>query len=171
VSDVERREWSCEVARRSIHRRLDGEALGDGERRQLDRHLDSCAECRESDEDLRAILGGLRAIPQQTMPDGALQEVFDRTVRADRAGRKRTLRRWGVDWRMAAAAVVTAGVIGIWFAFYPPAPRPAEPTQAELAQAAEDARMVLGLTAQALRRVPIRWPSPDSTSGGGRPLL
>jgi anti-sigma factor RsiW len=188
VSDVERRSWNCEVARRSIHRRLDGESLGAGEQRELDRHLESCADCRESDEDLRAVQDGLRAIPLQTMPDEALQQVLDRTVRAER---KRRLHRWGLDWRMAAAAVVTVGVIGIWFAFYPHVPQSAEPTEAELAQAAEDARMVFSLTARALRkaertatrevlagevsgalrRVPIRWPSPEAPPGGGRPLL
>jgi hypothetical protein len=82
-------------------------------------------------------------------------------------------------------------VIGIWVAFDPPVPQTVEPTEAELAQAAEEARMVFTLTAQALRkaertatrdvlagevsgalrRVPIRWPSPETPSDGGRPQI
>ena len=178
-------DWGCKVARRSIHRRLEGEPFEDHEQHRLEQHLLSCAGCREADEELRGIQTGLRALPQPALPDDVLQRVLNRTVRAER---KRTLRRWGLDWRLAAAAVVTVAVIGLWSAIAPPE---RGPTDAELAQAAADARMVLGLTASALnkvertarrdvlggqvsgalRRVPIDWPSRDSMSGGGRPAL
>lgn len=175
----------CEVARRSIHRRLDGDPLGDGEERCLEEHLAACAACRDAELQLRVVQSALRALPPDTLPDAALRAVLDRTVRAER-GPKRNL--FGLDWRLAAAAAVTMAVIGLWYVNYPPQPRPSE---AELTQAAMETRMVLRLTAQvlrkaertatrdvlatevsgALRRLPIQWPSHPAPSEGGRPTL
>lgn len=176
-------EWDCAAALHAIHTRLDGEfEAGSAEERQLEQHLVSCAECREADIELRAIQEGLREFPLDAMPDVAMRDVLNRTVRSRR---RTTAQRWGLDWRLAAAAVVTVGVIGMWYGLYPPQN---EHSDAELARAATEARAVLALTAQALRktertvtrdvladevspalrRVPIRWPSreADRTTGG-----
>lgn len=178
------RPWDCEVARRAIHRRLDGEPLAEADARDLAAHLQRCGACGEFDSDLRAIQSGLREIPLAALPDAALQSVLDRTLSSRHA---QTLR-FGLDWRLAAAAVVTVAVIGLWQSLYPPAPRPSD---VELERAAVETRAVLRLTARALRRaertatrdvlagevspalrrVPINWPSAEPSAGGGRPEL
>ncbi len=175
----------CEAARRSIHRRLDGDRLDGAEERSLLGHRAGCAACREAELELRAVQNALRALPPDRLPDAALRAVLDRTVRAEREGARPRL---GLDWRLAAAAAVTIAVIGLWYAVYPPPPRPRE---AELTRAALETRMVLRLTAQALhkaertamrdvlapevsgalRRLPIEWPSHSVPSEGGRPTL
>lgn len=180
------RDWGCRVALQAIHRRLDGEPPAEADERRLDEHLAGCADCRAARAELQAIQDGLRELPPLRMPDDALRAVLDRTVRSDR---RSALRRWGLDWRLAAAAVITVGVIGVWYALYPP---PSGPSQAELQRAAVEARAVLNLTARALRtaeraatrdvlagevspalrRVPIEWPSTaPKDDKAGRPAL
>jgi anti-sigma factor RsiW len=180
VSEVQ--SWGCRSALRAIHRGLDGDPLEPALERQVDEHLATCADCREAAAELRAIQEGLRRLPLERMPDAALEEVLAATVGSRRAG---TLRRFGFDWRLAAAAIVTVGVIGSWYALFPPSGRPSD---TELREAAVEARAVLALTAQALRkaeraatrdvlagqlspalrRVPIDWPAPDSGGEEGR---
>ncbi len=137
---------SCLDAMGSVHRRLDGDPLDDAEGRRLEQHLAGCSRCREADAELRSLQTTLRALPLGRLPDAAVERLLRHAARDER---RRVLRRWGVDWRLAAAAVVTTAVIGIWYVASPPAFRPSE---AELARAAAETRAVLGLTAQALRR-------------------
>lgn len=141
---------------------------------ELDDHLAGCEACRQFEAELRRIQGSLARLPALPLSDEALAEVWRRTSRAPagRPGRSRGV----FDWRVAAAAaVLTLGLLGTWWVG---PSRPVPPTDHELALAAREARMVLGVTAGALRRaeratvkgvledevapalrsVPIQWP-------------
>jgi anti-sigma factor RsiW len=165
---------SCETARDRIHRVLDGELMDAVRREELEEHLESCAECRRAREELGAVQSALRGLPVQPFPDEALQEVWRSTTRSGSARRVAAGRRW-LDWRPAAAAAVLALAL---YAAWDAGGARTGPTAEEVARAAEETRMVLGLTARALRdaqqvavkdvladevspalrRVPIRWP-------------
>jgi hypothetical protein len=173
-----------------VHGRLDGETLEPATSRQLEQHLASCADCRQADEELRAIQVALRGLEVEPFPPTALEAVWERTTRRGEPGG------W-FDWRAAAAAVVlAAGLFGLWSAMRPPVPprmavvAEERPTRQELDQARAEVRLVLNVTAAALRKseraaktaidevlerripdalqkVPIRWPEaePDRRDG------
>ena len=172
---------ACDRSREVLHQLLDGDLMGADLRSALHAHLAECEACRDFEADLRQIQSTLAALPAVPFSDDALAEVWSRTSRA-RAGSGGFSRR-GFDWRVAAAAaVVTIGLVGTWWSG---APEPAGPTEHELARAATEARMVFGMTADALRKteratvegvladevapalrsVPIQWPG---TSGKQR---
>ena len=158
----------CEQAKERIHQILDGDLMEATDRQELESHLASCDGCRKADAELHAIQQSLHALPADTLPDDALEAVWTST----RKMRGARLYQWGMA---AAAAVLAVALLGVW-QFGPPGA--VEPTQAELKRATEEARMVLGLTAQALRKteraafksvlaeevspalksVPIKWP-------------
>lgn len=179
----------CARALSQVHRRLDGEALDPSSAQGLERHLARCPACRGTARELEEVQRSLRELPEIPLPDEALRRVWDRTVRAPRAGG------W-FDWRgAAAAAVLTALLGGLWYATRPPAPRwdaaTAEPSlsAAELARGAAEARFALRLASAALRRservaidevlgqrvapalskIPIEWPSSPAPAGEPRP--
>lgn len=167
--------FGCREAHEAIQLALDADMMEAGTRQELDAHLSDCAACREHEAEMRTIQRALRSLPSPELPDAALEQVWDRTTRA-----KRPSRTWGPGWRkLAVAAAVTAvAVVGVlkWDGNVP-----GEPTETELRRAAHEARAVLGLTSQALRRteqaafrdvlvnevspalrrVPIDWPEPD----------
>jgi anti-sigma factor RsiW len=168
----------CEAARVSIHDVLDGEHLHPELKRSLDEHLAACAECRETEQDLRTLQQGLRGLPQPPMPDDAFEAVLKQTSQNVRAFRKPVKK--GHVWKFAAAAAMIMAVSwGLW---------PQEPDEAELRLAATQARMVLKLTAKAvnraeravvdqvlgegvspaLRRVPLQWPAATGDKRGDR---
>jgi anti-sigma factor RsiW len=172
---------TCDRARGVLHEVLDGDLMDADLRSMLHAHLAGCQACREFEADTRQIQSALAALPMVSLSEEALDEVWNRTSRA-RAGSGGFSRR-GFDWRVAAAAaVVTIGLVGTWWIG---APEPVGPTELELARAATEARMVLGMTANALRKteratvegvladevapalrsVPIQWPG---TSGNQR---
>jgi len=174
VENERRRGMSCEDARERIHRLLDGELMDAVRRQELDDHLDSCADCRRARAELGSMQSALRTLPEIPFPDAALRDVWARTSRG-RAARPAVRARGWLDWRPAAAAAALA--LALWAAWDFGRVR-TEPTPEEVARAAEETRMVLGLTARALRearqavvqdvlaeevspalrRVPIRWP-------------
>ena len=172
-------EFGCPEAREAIQLALDSDMMEAGERQLLEAHLAGCADCREHESEMRTIQHALRSLSSPELPDAALQEVWDRTTRADETT---TRRAWGPGWRnlaAIAAGVLLVAVVGIlqWDGRVP-----GEPTDEELRRAAGEARVVLGLTSRALRkteqaafrdvladevsgalqRVPIEWPEPDS---------
>lgn len=162
----------CEQAVELIHQLLDGDLMDAGDRQEMEEHLASCDGCRRADAELRTIQQSLRAMPADSLPDDVLDSVWTSTTKSG-GGR---VYRWGLA---AAAAVLVVSLLGLW-QFGPPGA--VEPTQAELDRATEEARMVFGLTAQALRKteraafksvlaeevspalrsVPIQWPSPSA---------
>lgn len=138
----------CERARELIHQVLDGELMDARFREQLHVHLAGCGECREVEADLGRIQLGLRGLAELPLPDTALQEVWDATSRP-RGSRNPWVERV-LDWRfVAAAAVLIVALAGSWQWIQPTRN---EPNAAELAQALEETRMVLEMTAEALRK-------------------
>ena len=170
---------SCTDAEALIHRLLDGDLMDATQRTRLDEHVDDCAACRAAQAELRMVQDGLRALVETPLADEALQRVWRRTSR----GGLRIFRDWGLDWRMAAAAASIA--LLAWVGVTTWRPQPTGPTDAEIAQAAQDARMVFQLTSRALettgqvairevlteqispalQRVPLRWPGSTRQEG------
>ena len=170
--------FDCAAAQEAIQASLDAELMEAGERQLLDAHLEECAACRDRLAELQAIQRALRGLPSSKLPQAALEEVWEQTTRAPASPQKS----WGPGWRnvaAVAAAVMIVAVVGIvqW-----DGNAPGGPTDAELRRAAEEARVVLGLTSRAirkteqaafrnvlagevsgsLRRVPIDWPDPET---------
>ena len=132
----------CAAARRAIHVSLDAELMDAGLRQMLDEHLARCAGCRDFAVEMRTIQDGLRSLPEIRLPDEVLERMW-----------KRTIRRSGLRPRLwmpaAAAALLLVALAGSWLRNGSP---PAGPTEAEIAQATQQARRVLGITSWALQR-------------------
>ena len=143
---MNQREPDCGEFREWIHQVLDGDLMDEERRVSLDRHLAECESCRTAESELRQIQSTLRSAPSLSLPDEWLDEVFARTSRAPQESPAR--RGWGFDWRAAAAAAVLA--LALWNFW--PSGQPSGYTQAELERAADEARLALKLTAQALAR-------------------
>ena len=172
-------DFGCPEAREAIQVALDADMMEAGKRQLLEAHLAGCADCREHETEMRTIQHALRSLPSPELPDAALQEVWDRTTRAEKTP---TQRAWGPGWRNLAAAAAAVLIIAVGGVLQWGGRVPGEPTDEELRRAADEARVVLGLTSQALRkteqaafrdvladeisgalrRVPIEWPEPSS---------
>lgn len=165
---------NCEQAMERIHQLLDGDLMDAADRRELELHIEGCAACRQASEELRSIQRSLQSLDVASFSDAALETVWARTTR-QQGGRR--IHDWG---GLAAAAMLAFALLGVWEVG---GPREAHPTQAELDAATEQARMVLNLTARALRKteraavdrvlagevspalksVPIQWPGTSTT--------
>lgn len=167
----------CERAREVTHRLLDGDLLDAERLSRCESHLRICSGCREEADELRQIQDELRAMPVSALPEEALREVLDRTVRQTADGE--TARGWFPGWQAAAAAVLALALFVVWQAG---GRGPVGPGPAEIARAEAETRLVLGLTAEALRRtenategvlshevspalrkIPIQWPAGSPT--------
>jgi anti-sigma factor RsiW len=167
-------EYGCDQAREAIHRRLDADLMEATDLDRLQAHLVACESCRELEQELKTIQSGLRGLPTMKLPDEVLERVFQETERAP-SHPKRPM--WAL---IAAASLVVA--LGGWWAVEQ---RPSGPTDAELVRASQEARLVLKMASDALkrtertafhdvvagelggalRRAPVEWPG---TSGGQR---
>jgi anti-sigma factor RsiW len=129
-----------------FHRVLDGDLMDAADRVRMESHLRVCSECAERAEQFREMQDLLRGMAERPMPEGATEQVWQRTVRAPRTRRRRA-----PDWRFAAAAAVV--VLGAWIGvrLYPDR-IDRVPPRAEAERAAREVRMVLQLTANALKR-------------------
>jgi len=143
---------ACARARERIHAWLDGES---GARAAAAPHLGSCASCRILCDELQAVRRALRALPSEPLPDAALDAVWRRTSRSVAPA---AVRHPAWDWRAFAAAAALALVLlgGLRVGVVPAAPElvahEAGASEAELRAAASEARLVLNLTANAIRR-------------------
>ena len=178
------RELDCNGARETIQSLLDAEIIDAKLEQRLQTHLSHCSGCRALDSDLRTIQGALQSMPETALPDPILQNVWDRTIRADQRSASRF---GGFHWKgiaAAAAAIVGITLFGVW-QFDESTSQ--SPDAEELQRAARQTRMVLRLTSQALRRtgqvvirdvltdevspalrrVPIAWPQPSSAHKRG----
>jgi predicted anti-sigma-YlaC factor YlaD len=111
----------CKQAAERLDDYLDG-TLSVDEQRRVERHLADCADCREEERTLRAILAQAEALPAERVPPRDLWPgVRDRL--APRRGRWRfgTWSGGGLAGLAAAAAVVIA-VAGSWVYQGPRAP-------------------------------------------------
>jgi len=134
--------------RKTIQEWMDG-PVDARDARALEAHLAECESCREYRDEMLAMREALRSMPPHRFPDDALEQVWDRTVRS--ASARSRPRRWRLDWRpLAAAAVVTLALATVWLV----GGRRPEPqySQAEIAQAAAELRLVLGHTARTMRQ-------------------
>jgi hypothetical protein len=112
----------------------------------MDAHLARCADCREALRDYEAVREALRAAPTLRFPDDALEEVWDRTVRARgvRTSHRRAAALWG---GLAAAGLLGAVLLGA-----PHEVRDPGPTRGEVLRAAAQLDYVLRLTDRQIRR-------------------
>ncbi len=138
---------------------LDG-GLAPSDARELERHLETCAECSETLARLRAVKDRAAALVDPPAPDDLWAGIASRIGSAGSTGaagprvlalpRRHATAAWAVP---AAAAAAVALVIGVqWFAGHAPRraePLAAAPAPAETAQAATfDAERVEGEIAQ-----------------------
>ncbi len=143
----------CSAAMELFHRVLDGDLMEARERRRMDAHLEACPACAEKAAQLREMQDLLRAMAERPMPDDAIDDVRDRTVRAPKT---RTRPRW-LDWRFAAAAAVVVFATWVGVQVWDPPQRglvPQATTEPSVdpEQAAQEVRMVLRLAANAIRK-------------------
>ncbi len=169
----------CRKIQDAIQDGMDGPLAAD-RREAIDAHLRRCGDCRSYEEGLDAVRRALAALPHVPFPADALPSVWERTIRSRTGGRDRRSSR--LDWRIALAAAAAVTVLFLP-ALFRPVPGPYG--TAEIARADRDARRVLVLASQtlrrteqaavkqvltgevapAMRRIPIRWPQskrPDS---------
>ena len=104
------------------------DALGSGERAEVDAHLESCARCRELVDDLRDIARTAASLDQREPPARAwtrieraieLEEHVARGFQPSGSGGNRGLARlgaWHYRWLAAAAALVIAALVGLRYA-------------------------------------------------------
>jgi anti-sigma factor RsiW len=138
----------CREFCRLLHARLDGELPGE-RKGDLEAHLAACASCRGLADELAAVGAGLRALPEHPLPSGVLREVLDRTVR-----RRRFVRVPGIllpSRRLWAAGALAAAIL-IALVVYPRYSATRGPSPEDLARAQGEFRLVLSLTARAMRR-------------------
>lgn len=138
----------CVEAREIIHEMLDGPTPA-GRASALEAHLEGCEACRLFRDELFLVQRGLRDLPEIAMPDDALEEVWDRTVRGE--DRVVVLATWRKNWKhlASAAALVLVATIAVWI--LQPG-QPAGPTEKEVEIARAQLEQVLGLTGSAIQR-------------------
>jgi anti-sigma factor RsiW len=137
---------NCTDGMELFHRVLDNDLMEATERQAMEAHLADCSECAEKAAQLREMQDLLRGMAEQPMPDDAVEEVWERTVRSPDV---RTRPRWR-DWRLAAAAAVV--VFATWIGVLQFPVINGERENDEALKAAQEVRMVLQLTANALKR-------------------
>lgn len=135
----------CARARRALDDRLDG-PLDPARESELALHLARCAACREHEAGLLLVRRALRSLPHEPLPDEDLAAIWSRTIESPDAGAGRS-----TGWEAILAAALVAGLA---FALIRvgSGPQATGPSRAEIARAANDARLVLGLTARAMQR-------------------
>ncbi|MDX1388287.1 MAG: zf-HC2 domain-containing protein [Acidobacteriota bacterium] len=137
----------CGRAREIIHEMLDGPLPAD-RLAELEQHFEGCDACRAFRDELALVQRGLRELPEVPMPDDALEEVWERTVRAD--DKVVPLATPTKRWAMLASAAVLAlvavlAVFNLWNGVDEPSPEEVEIARAQLEQ-------VLSLTGGALQK-------------------
>ncbi len=148
----------CAAARETMQELLDRvvEAERDA---ALAAHSAACDECREVRRGLLAVRAGLRSLPRAPFPDVALQQVWDRTVNAERgAAPTAPWRPRFVTAAALAASVALFALVLSWSRRLPPDPGPAPAAVSaqlqdeQLERVRREALHVLELTAAALKR-------------------
>src|SRR5881396_2607297 len=95
------------------------EAIADGERAEIDRHLESCATCRRIVDDLREIRGVASTLELREPPMRSWTRL-ERAIKLEQrpaATRATSIRAWRARpqlvWLAAAAAIVVATYVGV----------------------------------------------------------
>lgn len=144
---------TCTTAMECFHRLLDGDLMDAADRQRMDNHLTVCSECSEKAVQLREMQDLLRGMAEQPMPEPVLSEVRARTVDAQPESASRG---W-FDWRLAAAAASIVLLTWVGITMRPgndvdPMLTAQAAQQEEAERAAQEVRMVLQLTANALKK-------------------
>jgi len=108
-------ELRCSEAREELSARMDGE-IDTAAEIDLDRHLETCEECRSHARDLQTLRSALRVVSADEVPDltaEIMQQVAESAPRVERRSRRRTRARTGL---VAAAATIALlfGVTAPW---------------------------------------------------------
>ena len=171
----------CSAAMERVHQVLDGDLMDATDRTSMESHLAVCSECAEAAAQLREMQDTLRGFAETPLPGPALDNVWERSVRAPAAVTRRRF-----DWRFAAAAAAVVFVAWIGLRGWPVEQRQDE----QALRAASEVRVVLQLTANAikrseqvaikqvftdeispaLRKVGVRWPEAADDTGKGAEL-
>lgn len=141
---------NCENAREITHRVLDGELMDASRRERHQEHLESCPLCRAHRDELQQVQSALGSLPGVPLPEGAVEDILARTVRAPRGTGALSRPRWH-RWGLAAAAAVILAVGFFGGTRFVEIRQGERYSAEEVARAAEEARLALNLTARALR--------------------
>ena len=133
---------ACARARAGLQARLDADPAQRLDAAEIEAHLAACADCRAFARELQQVQDALRAAPLLHFPDDALEQVWDRTLRARQVTR---LRRGVAIWGGLAAA----GILGALLLTLPRAPQ--GPSPEEVRRAAAQVEFVLRLTDHEIR--------------------
>ncbi|GIW70939.1 MAG: hypothetical protein KatS3mg102_0481 [Planctomycetota bacterium] len=141
------------------------EALPDGERLVLERHLSVCAACRDELDGVRAVVRALRRLPHERAPADFLARLRPRLQQ--QGGRPHRRLRWAPPVAVAAAAALAVAAVALWRA--PGQPEGGEP---RLRQAAAPAGAPQGessafVLARAGSQAPSAPPAPAVPSPSG----
>jgi hypothetical protein len=111
VKPETRAEMKCAQARVELSARMDGELDGPAAL-ALDRHLQTCKECRRHEEELQAVRSALRVVSAEDVPD-LTAEIMARVESAAPALDRRS-RRWArARTGLVAAAATIALLLGV----------------------------------------------------------
>jgi len=130
---------ACARARAGLQARMDADPAQRVDAAEIETHLAGCADCRALARELQEVQDALRAAPLLHFPDAALEEVWERTVRARQVTR---LRRGVAVWGGLAAA----GILGAILLAVPWTPTQQGPSPEEVRRAAAEVQFVFRLT-------------------------
>jgi predicted anti-sigma-YlaC factor YlaD len=118
---------------------LDG-TLPRDEHHRLELHLAECADCREEEQTLRAILGQARALPAERAPSRDLWPGIRERLVAEAPSRgPLPFRAWGGGRAvLAAAAAVVIAMAGSWLLRHPRVPAEAPAVGTPVASSSQD---------------------------------
>ena len=136
---------ACARARTGLQARLDADPAQQLETAEIEAHLDACPDCRALARELQEVQDALRAAPLLHFPDQALEEVWDRTVRAP--GVTRTRRAVAVWGGLAAAGILGALLLAVPHG----TPGPQRPSEEEVRRAAAEVQFVFRLANHEIR--------------------
>lgn len=135
---------ACARARAGLQARLDADPAQRVDAAEIEAHLAECTDCRALARELQEVQDALRAAPLLHFPDAALEEVWERTVRARQVTR---LRRGVAVWGGLAAA----GILGAILLAVPHTPTQHGPSPEEVRRAAAEVQFVFRLTDHEIR--------------------
>lgn len=104
----------CKVVQELISLYIDGELEGE-EARQLKEHIESCSECRQRFEEMRAVVQMVGAFEEEELPDGFMDRLYARLEAQQLSGIMRKghhmFSRW-IKWVgiAAAAAIIVLAI-------------------------------------------------------------
>lgn len=120
----------CERARKWVSDELDG-ALVPVRKSRLERHLAACPACRAYRDDLAVLAAGAKDLPAGDPPPGYWPDferrLDDRMASLGKPGKRRPAPLFRPrKWAWAGAAFLIMAFVGIYVAFFRPAPEPEE---------------------------------------------